>query len=115
MRILQTVAIFILLTGCVQTKIVPVMQNPPPLNCGQEPHYPEPMMLKVAPNQCIDPEGMQWVAISPKHYENLATNLQATLASQKAKNVIILFYRDCIKRHNESVKSLTVSVEPPAS
>lgn len=101
-----------LLAGCsffgepeVQTKYIPQVVDPPPIRCGAEPKPGELSLLEVKPSACDGPEGAKFVCIPPKHYENLSVNMQALLARIEQGNIVVDFYRECLREHNDYLKS----------
>lgn len=111
---LLTFAILLWLVGCTNnpTVYIPIVQKPPPVICGSEPHAPSITYLQVEPYACPQGESNK-VCLTAKHYENLSVNIQAAIAALKAKNALILFYRDCLKRHNEQIEQMEIEVKEP--
>jgi hypothetical protein len=66
--------------------------------CNQPPAADPIVMREVDPVVIKDSYGISWVAITPKHYENLSLNTQETLKHIKQQNAVIEYYRECYKK-----------------
>lgn len=82
---------------------VPEIHHPPPISCGPEIQTPATTRLEVVPKKVDDADGVTWVGLSPAHYENLAVNIQSSIAALKGKNQVILNYRGCITDYNATL------------
>lgn len=96
-----------LLAGCSTTSKKPVEVTDHikiAIECNTTaPRADELVMLEVDPMPVTDTSGQQWVGLTPKHYENLAINLQRMLGYMRQKNAIVQYYKKCIDQFNASV------------
>jgi len=90
------------LTGCslftttvYRDKLITV-----PVQCPEPPQARPVTPLPVEPVAMVDRDGIPWVALTPKHYENLSLNSQEVLRYIKDKNAQVQYYRECIESHN---------------
>lgn len=109
------ILLLIFMVGCqsAPTKIVPVIQTPPPLHCGIPPATPPLNILPTDPKAIFDADKVAWVGFTPKHYENMGVNTEALLFTLTAKNEIIKFYKKCIAAYNQALEASkpTVNLE----
>ena len=61
-------------------------------------------MREVKPIAVMDDLGIWWVGISPKHYENLAQNIDDMYGAIKQKNAIVDYYKKCIAESPDAIK-----------
>jgi hypothetical protein len=59
----------------------------------------------VEPSVIEDANGIKWVGITPRQYENLSNNLQDMLRYIRNQTSIIQYYRQCIHKTNNLIEA----------
>jgi hypothetical protein len=92
-----------LLSGCslFQSKEPVVVVADDIATCLDPPKGHEIVMRTVKPTVIKDDNGIYWIGLTPKDYENLGINMQEIKQSLKEKNAIINYYRKCNARDQE--------------
>ena len=94
------------LSGCgsINTRPVNIVSERVTI-CSQY-KKPSPItMRRVDPTVIKDENGIYWIGITPKHYENLSLNLNSMLIYIKQQKAIIKYLKSCI-RQKEKQKSV---------
>jgi len=65
--------------------------------CTNPPKADKVTPLDVEFKVIQDKYGIWWIAITPKHYENLSINHKGLVGHIKQKNAIVEYYKSCYK------------------
>lgn len=92
-----------ILTSCgatLGTRLIGALTGPPVLEC---PNPPTPDMVELVPPTwtVIEAQEAQWIALTPKQYEQLSLNLSLVLQNLKQRNAVIDYLNSCIHNYNE--------------
>lgn len=91
-----------ILSGCAGTEVKPVVTTTEHVNtCVSPPKAGSIIMREVNPTVIEDKNGVIWIGITPKHYENLSINTAEILSHIKKKNAVIKYYRDCNAKNSK--------------
>ncbi len=105
----------LVLSGCSTIWSKPVIieaRQPIQVVCGESPSVDQLRLREVKPRAVKDTDERYWVGLTPRHYENLAKNLQDILAVIKQHRALQEYYGNCIVRHNTDLKDDADTVEP---
>lgn len=97
------------LSGCSLFQPEVVVQTKLSYTTVTCPDYPEPVPVKmrpVKPRAIQDAQGLAWVGLTPKDYENLGINFQEVIRYVKAQKGQTKYYRDCILDFNHEIERL---------
>ena len=114
MQLILISLLLVLLAGCGSLqKVVSERYNvyfditcpPPPAHSPLKAYPIKPMAIK-------DETGTYWVALTGKHYTNLALNTEESIRVMLNKQSQIRYYRKCIDEFNENIGGLRAK-QPP--
>lgn len=95
-KLISILLIGLSLSACSSVKPNVVNVSTEHINtCSEPPKAGQIVMRVVNPTVIEDKHGVIWIGISPKHYENLSTNIAGILEHIKKKNAVIKYYKKC--------------------
>jgi hypothetical protein len=99
-KIISIVILSMIISGCSSfgKKPADVVVSVDRVNvCGNPPLPDQIVMREVMPIVVKDENGLFWIGIAPKHYENLSINIQGMLQYIKQQKAIIQYFQKCKK------------------
>jgi len=98
--IIALAGLTLILSGCVGNRVKPVVvvaENAPKSLCRGVPKADRIITRDIEWFIIKDENDIFWIALLPKHYENLALNTQELLRLAKQQKKIIKFYENCLR------------------
>lgn len=72
--------------------------------CADVPELDSQKWLEIEFIVATDEDGLKVIGISEENYRKLAHNTQLALKSIKDRNSVIIYLKECIRKHNERIE-----------
>jgi len=111
-QVLLSGMLIVLLASC-QTNSPKPLQKPPVIVteyktteviCADVPELDSQKWLEIEFIVATDEDGLKVIGISEENYRKLAHNTQLALKSIKDRNSVIIYLKECIRKHNERIE-----------
>jgi len=100
MNKLFLIAVCIMVGGCKLAVPKLSIKEKVDIHCGSEPRTKVLIMREVKPYVVFTEDGLVWVGLTPKGYENLSNNMVDIAEYIQQQRLVLRHYRECVEGFN---------------